>query len=206
MADLFLDPKKPLHTCKETNCEGCDVCSELSCHFDIKQLIHFLLVAFAAFLPGGIAIFRFHWAFLLVWIGMIIAYFLFTEIRVMCSHCPHYAEPSTKTLKCWANYGAPKIWKYRPGPMSKAEKIIFIIGMVTVLAYPLVFIILISAWDYLVIYVLAVAAFFTTLRMFLCSQCMNFACSFNRVDEETRDKFFAKNPVVAKAWGKKIDD
>ena len=37
------------------------------------------------------------------------------------------AETGTKTLKCWANYGSPKLWKYRPGPMSLAEKTVFIL-------------------------------------------------------------------------------
>jgi hypothetical protein len=42
------------------------------------------------------------------------------EIRVMCSHCPHYAEAG-RLLKCWANYGSPKLWAYRPGPMCRME-------------------------------------------------------------------------------------
>lgn len=202
MPNLFLDPQKPLSTCEGKSCKDCNVGEELNCHFTLKQLIHFLLMAFAAFVPGGISIFNYHWVFLLIWIGMIVSYFLFIEIRVMCSHCPHYGEPSIKSLKCWANYGAPKLWKYRPGPMSKVERAVFLIGMAAVFIYPIFFIIAIKAWDYLVIYVLVVSAFFATLRMFLCSQCMNFACPFNTVPDETRFKFFAKNPLVAKAWGK----
>ncbi|GAJ20475.1 unnamed protein product, partial [marine sediment metagenome] len=30
-------------------------------------------------------------------------------------------ELEINTLKCWANYGSPKLWKYRPGPMSLNE-------------------------------------------------------------------------------------
>jgi hypothetical protein len=29
---------------------------------------------------------------LLIWIATFVAYFGFIEIRVLCSHCPHYAE------------------------------------------------------------------------------------------------------------------
>ena len=47
--------------------------------------------------------------------------------------------------------------------------------------------------------------FFMTLISFMCSQCMNFACPINRVDEKTRGHFFDKNPVVAAAWGKGRD-
>jgi hypothetical protein len=40
-----------------------------------------------------------------------------------------------------------------------------------------------------------------TLQTYLCSQCMNFACPLNRVDEATRRAFWARNPRVARAWG-----
>jgi hypothetical protein len=73
---------------------------------------------------------------LIPWLTMIIGYFGFIEIRVMCSHCPHYAE-SDSSLKCWANYGSPKIWKYRPEPMSFIEKAIFLGGFAIIWGYPL---------------------------------------------------------------------
>jgi hypothetical protein len=41
---------------------------------------------------------------LIPWLILIIGYFGFVEIRVMRSHCPHYAEEGG-SLKCWANYG-----------------------------------------------------------------------------------------------------
>jgi hypothetical protein len=34
----------------------------------------------------------------------------------------------------------------------------------------------------------------------MCARCMNFACPFNRVDRAVREAFFARNPVVARAW------
>ena len=39
-----------------------------------------------------------------------------------------------------------------------------------------------------------------TLKMFLCTQCMNFACPLNGVPDPVRVKFFERNPVVAEAW------
>jgi hypothetical protein len=39
-----------------------------------------------------------------------------------------------------------------------------------------------------------------TLRRSYCSQCMNFACPLNHVDETVRVEFFKRNPIVAQAW------
>jgi hypothetical protein len=139
MSKLFLDPGKPLHTCKAEKCIDCEVSDKLNCHFNIKQLVRFLLIVFPSFIVAGIIIFKFNPFLLIPWIILILSYFGFVEIRVMCSHCPHYAEPDVKTLKCWANYGSPKLWKYRPGPMSFNEKIVFYLGFIIILSYPIIF-------------------------------------------------------------------
>jgi len=76
------------------------------------------------FLLGGAGIYHSGGWWLLPWLMTIIGFFGFVEIRVMCSDCPHYAEQGS-SLKCWANYGSPKIWKYRPGPMAFWEKAFF---------------------------------------------------------------------------------
>ena len=137
---------------------------------------------------------------LIPWLILIIGYFGFVEIRVMCSHCPHYAEEGS-TLKCWANYGSPKIWKYRPGPMTYWEKVMFFVGFALVWGYPLVFLIYGFQLFLLSVYLITVAGFFMTLRTFLCSQCINFACPLNTVPDTIRGAFFNKNPGVARAWG-----
>jgi hypothetical protein len=180
-------------------CDDCSLSETLHCHFTLKDLIHFLLIAFPSFLLGGAGIFHKNGWWLLPWLIVIIGYFGFIEIRVMCSHCPHYAEEGS-SLKCWANYGSPKIWKYRPGPMTFWEKSIFFTGFVLVWGYPLYFLISDFQLFLLIVYLITTAGFFTTLRMFLCSQCMNFACPMNTVRNEVRRDFFECNPKVAKAW------
>ena len=196
---LFLDPDKPIATCISETCYNCTVRNTLHCHFTPKDLTHFLLIAFPPFLLGGAGICRVNGWLLIPWLIFIIAYFGFVEIRVMCSHCPHYAEEGS-SLKCWANYGSPKIWKYRPGPMTFFEKFIFFIGFAVVWGYPLIFLIADFQLFLLVVYLLTTAGFFMTLRKFLCSQCMNFACPLNTVKNEVRRDFFGRNPEVAKAW------
>lgn len=38
------------------------------------------------------------------------------------------------------------------------------------------------------------------LRSSFCTECMNFACTINRVETEIRAGFFSLNPEIAKAW------
>jgi hypothetical protein len=195
----FLDPSTPIATCKAANCAQCPVADSVHCHFRPAELGHFLLICLPGFLVGGAGVLAVGLAPLLVWVGVIVAFFGFIEIRVMCSHCPHYAEEGA-TLGCWANHGSPKLWKYRPGPMSTAENVVFFGGLVAVWGYPIGFFFVSGLWFLLGLYVLLNAGFFATLKMFLCSQCMNFACPLNSVPDSVRILFFERNPSVAKAW------
>jgi hypothetical protein len=201
VSDMFLDPRRPLTTCTAQNCDDCPVNKDVHCHFHGRDLAAFLLVFLPSFVVGGTGVFRINPWWLVPWLVIVFGYFGFVEIRVMCSHCPHYAEPG-KSLQCWANYGSPRLWKYRPGPMSVAEKIVFEAGLVLVFGYPLVFLLLGAQWLLLVIYFLTGASFVATLRRSYCSQCMNFACPLNIVDEKVRTAFFQRNPRVAQAWDK----
>ena len=132
---------------------------------------------------------------------MIVGFFGFFEIRILCSHCPHYAEPGS-SLKCWANYGAPKLWAFRPGPLSLVEKFGLIAGFAVIWGAPVLFLLAGRRWFLLLIYLFAVAGFFLTVKLFFCPRCMNFGCPLNSVDPETRSVFFRKNPKIARAWGK----
>ncbi len=196
----FLDPKKTIFTCKETDCAGCDVKNKVTCHFTQGHLVKFLVIAFPSFILGGIGAFLYSWWALVIFIATLPLYFGLLEIRVMCSHCPHYAEPETKTLTCWANYGSPKLWKYRPGPMSIWEKIFFLLGMLVVFFSPAFFMLLSGRYILLTVYLAYVAVGFVCLLTFLCTRCMNFTCPFNRVKKDVRNKFFEHNPRVKDDW------
>jgi hypothetical protein len=195
----FPDPSTPIATCEAESCAGCTVAGSIHCHFRGKDLLHFFLICTPSFLVAGAALLAVGWIPFLVWIAGFIGFFGFIEIRVMCSHCPHYAEVGS-TLGCWANHGSPKLWKYRPGPMSKAENVIFFTGLALVWGYPLPFFFVNGLWFLLSLYLVVTAGFFATLKMFLCCQCMNFACPLNGVPDSVRTLFFARNPSVARAW------
>lgn len=195
----FPDPDRPIATCVAENCTGCPAGAAIHCHFQARDLTHFLLICLPSFLLGGAAIVAVGAVYLIPWIAFCLAYFGLIEIRVMCSHCPHYAEPG-RTLRCWANHGSPKLWKYRPGPMSLMEKIVFFGGFALIWGYPPVFFVLAAQWFLLLVYAMSTAGFFMTLKLFFCSQCMNFACPLNSVDDAARQAFFERNPEVAEAW------
>jgi hypothetical protein len=200
MKSLFLDPQKPLSTCSSTSCQGCPLECRLQCHFDGKQLLRFMAIAFTPFILGGIGISQVNAWLILPWLVIVLGYFGLVEIRVMCSHCPHYAEPGIKSLQCWANYGSPKLWKYRPGPMSRAEKTVFFAGLFLVAAYPLAFILAAAQWLLLALFLGTVAGMAFLMARLMCARCMNFACPFNHVDQANRRAFFTRNPLVASAW------
>jgi hypothetical protein len=163
------------------------------------DLAHFLIICLPGFLLAGAAILGQSWWWFLLWLAIVVTYFGLVEIRVMCSHCPHYAEQGS-TLSCWANHGSPKLWKYRPGPMSGMEKLVFFSGFLAVWGYPLVFFIWAGTWLLLLVYLISVTGFFMTLLLFFCTRCMNFACPLNRVDQDTRREFWRRNPQVGAAW------
>ena len=196
---LFLNPEKPIATCESSSCNDCPVDNTLHCHFTLRDWIHFLLISLPPFLLGGLGIYNRSGWFLVPWLAFLIAFFGFLEIRVLCSHCPHYAE-SDRSLKCWANYGSSKLWKYRPGPMKITEKFVLFGGFALVWGYPLPFLILGRQVFLLIVYLMTTTGFFFTLKTFMCSQCMNFACPLNSVSVKTRDQFFDKNPSISKAW------
>lgn len=195
----FADPTTPIATCTSESCLDCEAGRLVHCHFRGRELAQFMVNVLPAFVVGGAGIARVGWWWLLPWVAIAFGYFGLLEIRVMCSHCPHYAEPG-RSLRCWANYGAPKLWAYRPGPMSRAETSWFAAGMLAVLGYPLAFLLLGGQWLLLLLYALTTVAAATTLKMSFCTQCMNFACPLNGVGEDARRAFFEHNPAVAQAW------
>ncbi|MCD6402041.1 MAG: hypothetical protein J7L73_08960 [Anaerolineales bacterium] len=159
----------------------------------------FLIMMFPSFLIGGIGISEINKWFLVLWLVFIVTYFGLIEIRTMCSHCPHYAEPGN-SLKCWANYGSPKLWRYRPGPMSVWEKTIFFSGLILVFLFPFVLFMIYTKWIFVILQGVAILGAFLSLRRSMCSRCMNFACPLNVVDETIQEGFFARNPRIAEAW------
>jgi hypothetical protein len=97
-----LDSRKPIATCTSATCDRCAAGRDRHRHCRPRDLIHFLLMAAPSFLLGGAGIFQASGWWLAPWLLVIIGYFGFVEIRVLCAHCPHYVEEG-RPLQCWAN-------------------------------------------------------------------------------------------------------
>lgn len=193
---MFLNPRKPIHICQRKSCDGCSVADKIVCHFDAKRLFGFLLLNIPLFIWGGYIAFRFSAWLFLFWLAFIFLFFGFIEIRVLCSHCPHYAEPETKTLKCWANYGSPKLWKYRPWPMNIYEKSILIFGFLIIFISPAILLLIQREYLFVILYVMLAALMGAGVQFFYCNKCFNFSCPLNRVPKEIVEEFLEKNPVM----------
>lgn len=196
---LFLNAEKPLASCSGGSCAGCEISPDLNCHFRPRDLALFLGLALPALLLAALGIYSQGLGYAALWLVLVIGYFGGLEIRVLCSHCPHYAEPG-RILRCWANYGALKPWIYRPGPMSGSEKTLFFAGLAVVYLYPVPFFVVGRSWWLGLAYVVSLAGFILGLQRWFCSRCINFACPFNRVEDAGRLAFFRKNPKLAEAW------
>ena len=181
-------------------CEDCPAKYKLICHFQRKYLLSFLgfFIVFVVTMFFGVILSGYGW-FLLGWVGFWLFFFEFWEIRILCSHCPFYAEEG-KTIHCIANYGSLKLWKYHPEPITLSEKVQLIIGFIILMGYPLVFLILGEQIILLIIGLLEIIAFFTFLEIKRCGVCLNFSCPLNHVKKEVVDEFLKKNPVMRKAW------
>lgn len=220
--------KNPHSICtwsEESACIDCELKGKLNCRWDSGALRFFLLnqipslvlaffgIVMAAILTGA------WWALIVYAIACIALWVLGIETRVLCSHCPYYAEDS-KILHCYALHGSPKVWRYRPGPMNRAEKATIVLFFLFLVLFP----VLIEAygiWSLAVNYaefgliallgmialtlatIMAGLQFFYILIHDFCSKCVNFSCPLNRVPKSMADVYLDKNPVMKEAWAKR---
>ncbi len=171
----------------------------------MSQLAGRYLICLPSFIVGGIALNTTSTGAFYIWLAIIGLFFGVIEIRVLCAHCPHY-EKSGFFLTCWANYGMPKLWKYRPVPMNNIEKTILLAGFAIVWGFPAVFIFLFNSMGTFALYMALVALFFITLSQKNCTKCVNLSCPLNRVDDTTKTAFLRNNPQILKLWEKDTNE
>lgn len=200
----FLPPHSrepsPLETCRAERCRDCSIRDAVHCHFGIGDLARFLGIAAPGIAVGALAIRTLNSEMLVPWALACAAFFGLVEIRVLCSHCPHYAQPGG-FLRCWANYGSPKLWRYRPGPLSQAEKWVLLSGFGILWGYPLILTLFEEKWFLATALGVTTGGFYLVLRHRFCSRCMNFACPLNRVPATVRHEFVRLNPSTGEWSG-----
>lgn len=184
----------------EQNCQGCEARGSLMCRLEGRDMLQFFVIVlpFAVTAIAGTLRAGFGWA-LWLWLAYSLFFFLVWEARVLCRHCPFWAEPG-KVLRCHANYGVIKIWKYQPGPMSPSEKAQFVAGALVWMGFPFPFILL--GQEYLLAFITACAAVagIVTLRISVCSRCVHFSCPMNAVPSPLVDEYLHRNPEIEAAW------
>jgi hypothetical protein len=133
------------------------------------------------------------------WVVYILFFFLVWEQRMLCNHCPYYAEEGNR-LHCFDKSGLPKTGTYDPSPMTLSDKVQFLIGAAVFVGYPLLF--LVFAGQYLAVILAGFggAIAIGTLVGLICPHCVNFSCPLNRVSKDKVDEFLQRNPVMRKAW------
>ena len=202
-----------------SDCEKCEVQGKLDCKWNRSLLLRFYKGAMPAMLFGGIG-FIIVGLFvslipLLIYIVFWIFFFGFFEIRVLCSHCPYYAEDG-RILHCLANHGTIKLWKYHPEPLNMFEKGGFLAGALFFVLFPIITEVygisaLLNQSNLANLYVILLIGlsvlsliggiyFFIVLQKNVCPKCVNFSCPLNKVPKEIVDTYLLKNPVMKKAW------
>jgi hypothetical protein len=181
-------------------CEGCSLDGRLKCRFNLADLLHFLGMFSLFAIPAVVGMVRGGYGRWLVgWAGFCLLFFELWEIRILCSHCPYYAAGG-RTLRCIANYGSLKVWRYHPEPINTPEKTQLAIGFIILGGYPFPFLVLGQQLVPALVALCGLVVFFWTLRRVTCSRCVNFSCMLNCVPKELVDAYLGRNPVMRKAW------
>jgi len=191
--------------CSRQTCDGCEIQGKLLCVHTLRDLVDFYVVVIAYMIPflAGMIIGGFRTG-LAAWVGLAVVFFGYIEARVLCRHCPHYAEEGF-LLRCHANWGLPKIPKLDPRPMSRGESAVLLLFFGVLFLYYVPFFIVSSQWLLLVITTSAlVAATWTVLRT-QCTRCYHLSCPLNRVPEDVREAFYRNYPAFAEARHKSQD-
>jgi hypothetical protein len=205
-------PQNPHDICtwkSAAHCQDCAIAGDLKCRMNWRDASAFMAVTFPVMLIGAIGMIQagYGW-YLLGWVAFMLFFFFVWEARILCSHCPYWAE-NDRTLHCIANYGVIKIWRYRPEPLSRSEKIQFIIGANILMWFPLPFILLGGQFIWALLLVAGLGVLVWHVRRTTCTRCVNFSCPSNRVPKSVVDAYLMRNPVMREAWEKsgwQIDD
>jgi hypothetical protein len=186
---------QPLSVCQECQTNG-----KLMCRFDGKDLLNFFMIIlpFGITAIAGIIRVGYGWC-LLLWLAYSLFFFFVWETRIACRHCPYRAEEGS-ILRCHANYGVIKIWRYERGPMNKREKTQFVIGALLWIGFPLPFLFLGQQYLLALIGVRAAVSGAFILREDVCIRCINFPCPLSAVPKQLVDVCLRCNPDIQAAW------
>ncbi|HDR06775.1 MAG TPA: hypothetical protein ENN88_03995 [Candidatus Coatesbacteria bacterium] len=200
-------------------CGTCGLAGRLLCKWDARALRAFLVPAISLCLLGLGAmaltgLLSGAWWPLAAYGAFMVFFFPVFEIRILCSHCPFYAGEGFM-LRCPANHGAPRLWRYRPGPMRVWEKAALLAGFAVFGGAPLATgtynIIITAGAGYGAITLAAMSglaaatlfvgfSLYVLLRGHVCPRCVNFSCPLNLTPETLKREYLRLNPEMQAAW------
>ena len=100
---------------------------------------------------------------------------------MLCNHCPYYANNSESKLNCPIDKGKLKTGTYDPGPLSRSEKIQFIIGVMILGLYWIPFLFMKDQWILAGLSILGTIIWVFATQKLICVDCVNFSCPLNKV-------------------------
>lgn len=207
-----------------TGDDGCDDCTldaDLNCRFEKERLVGFLamVLPFIAASVLGLHIvgtITGTQIYLAAYAAFYLAFFVLIEPRILCRHCPHYAREGP-IIRCHANYGLPRIWRYDPRPLNPLERAGVLAGFGIFGLYP------IAVEGYGIWTLFAVTGFvnppgglllmgvtllnaataialLALLRRHYCSRCVNFGCPLNNTPSHLKSAYHTRNPDIKRSW------
>ncbi|MGV9205430.1 MAG: hypothetical protein ACOC44_15580 [Promethearchaeia archaeon] len=190
-------------------CVDCNLDEVLFCKPEVKYMIYFMIPFLIIIIPVILGVIFsdinivIKILFFIGWFSYAFFFLNVWESRMLCNHCPYYANDAQKTLRCPIDRGKLKTGKYDPGPSSTSEKIQFIVGMSLLIGFPVPLFLLYNLILPLVFLLFGTVLWISSLQLKICTDCVNYACPLNRVPEDIRNEFFNRNPVIKKAWEEK---
>lgn len=187
-------------------CDDCQLDQMLFCQPTIKYMLLFGVTAMLAIIPAVIGIYlstftTFEKVVILgTWIVYAAFFFNIWESRMICNHCPYYANDAENVLHCPIDKGKLKTYHYDPGPLSTSEKYQFLIGALILIGYFQPFLVLGGQILYMGLSILGIIVWVIVCQKRVCTDCINLSCPLNRVPKNVRDKFLNQNPIIKKAW------
>lgn len=104
-------------------------------------------------------------------------------VRFYCSHCPHYTREG-RTTRCMFMWGIPKFFAPRPVPLNLLDKAVALLVPTILVVFPLYWLLLQPGL--MVIFILSLSVFLSTVRKNECRRCIYFDCPVNNVPEDMK--------------------
>ncbi|MBD3197586.1 MAG: hypothetical protein GF317_21205 [Candidatus Lokiarchaeota archaeon] len=190
-------------------CGNCQLHEDVFCRPKGKYLFYFASPLIIGYIPTIILTLlspislTFKLIYFISWAAYALFFFNIWETRILCNHCPYFANESQKVLHCVIDKGKYKAGTYDPGPLSTSEKIQFAVGGILLMTFPIPFLIFAQLYLALIIYIIALILWLISVQTLVCTDCINLACPLNRVPENIRNEFINRNPIIKKAWEEK---